>query len=456
MNSGLLPTLAVIIVGSIVAGLQISRYPREEAKWLVVSFIAHVVSGIAQVAITDRLYGGGDMFGYTFFGGQLADALAVDFRGLAPEVARLLFQQGAVLPIAVSGSDSSTGSMYAIAAILAFLTTANTYTLCVLVAILAFLGQLAMYRALREITSGRERLTALVAVLLIPSVVFWSSGLLKESVAMAGFGWAFLGAYRLMSARVLSALVPLLLGSIVVAVVKPYILAAFLPAAALWFFLQRSVVDGRVTVRPLLGVTLAVAGLAAFAGLTAIFPRFALDTLAEEAATLQQAGLSSIGGSNYAFGDANTRSFAGQMAFAPLALLSSLYRPFLFEANSLQVAINALETAALLVLTIRVFVINGLVGTFARIWQSPLIAHCIAFSLIFGTAVGLATTNLGTLSRYRMPLVPFFAYALIVLAMRERPVGRKTAVQDVENTRSQRGATASIENSSARGGPSAL
>jgi hypothetical protein len=36
--------------------------------------------------------------------------------------------------------------------------------------------------------------------------------------------------------------------------------------------------------------------------------------------------------------------------------------------------------------------------------------------LLFGMAVGLTTTNLGTLSRYRMPLVPFFA-ALLVLFM---------------------------------------
>jgi hypothetical protein len=117
-------------------------------------------------------------------------------------------------------------------------------------------------------------------------------------------------------------------------------------------------------------------------------------------------------------GDGSARTIAGQMAFAPLALVSSLYRPFLFEASSLQVAINALETAVLLALTLRAFAVNGVAGTFGRIWQSPLLAHCLIFAAIFGTAVGLGTTNLGTLSRYRMPLVPFFAFALLSLAMR--------------------------------------
>jgi hypothetical protein len=40
--------------------------------------------------------------------------------------------------------------------------------------------------------------------------------------------------------------------------------------------------------------------------------------------------------------------------------------------------------------------------------------------LLFGTGVGLATTNLGTLMRYRMPLIPFFAMLLVALLQRSR------------------------------------
>jgi hypothetical protein len=45
--------------------------------------------------------------------------------------------------------------------------------------------------------------------------------------------------------------------------------------------------------------------------------------------------------------------------------------------------------------------------------SSPLM-FCAAFTLTLGVAVGLATTNLGTLSRYRMPLVPFFVAMVLV------------------------------------------
>ncbi len=37
------------------------------------------------------------------------------------------------------------------------------------------------------------------------------------------------------------------------------------------------------------------------------------------------------------------------------------------------------------------------------------------FKIGFGIAVGLTSTNLGTLSRYRSPILPFFAILLLVL-----------------------------------------
>jgi hypothetical protein len=51
---------------------------------------------------------------------------------------------------------------------------------------------------------------------------------------------------------------------------------------------------------------------------------------------------------------------------------------------------------------------------------NPLLVFAFMFVLGLGVAVGLTSTNLGTLSRYRVPLVPFFASLLVVL-MGQRP-----------------------------------
>ncbi|HRA12632.1 MAG TPA: hypothetical protein PKX31_13225, partial [Chitinophagaceae bacterium] len=40
---------------------------------------------------------------------------------------------------------------------------------------------------------------------------------------------------------------------------------------------------------------------------------------------------------------------------------------------------------------------------------------CLVFTLIFAFAVGISSYNFGTLSRYKIPCLPFYAVALIVI-----------------------------------------
>ncbi len=52
--------------------------------------------------------------------------------------------------------------------------------------------------------------------------------------------------------------------------------------------------------------------------------------------------------------------------------------------------------------------------------KSPLLLFCIAFVGSFAVCVGLATSNLGSLSRYRVPMMPFYATLLLVLLQKAR------------------------------------
>jgi hypothetical protein len=134
------------------------------------------------------------------------------------------------------------------------------------------------------------------------------------------------------------------------------------------------------------------------------------------------------GGSTYAFGDPTQSSLIGQLVFAPFALVTSLFRPFLFEARSAQVAVNALETTVLLVWWIRVFIRVGWREVVKTIFRYPLLVFSLTFTLGFAVAVGLTTTNLGTLSRYRMPLVPFFWALLLIVDQLTVSVRKKASL----------------------------
>ena len=72
--------------------------------------------------------------------------------------------------------------------------------------------------------------------------------------------------------------------------------------------------------------------------------------------------------------------------------------------------------------------------------KTPFLVFCLVFVITFGLAVGLASTNLGTLSRYRAPLLPFFAVLLLVLSKPLRKPSAEWPDRVAEGTAASRGA----------------
>jgi hypothetical protein len=95
-------------------------------------------------------------------------------------------------------------------------------------------------------------------------------------------------------------------------------------------------------------------------------------------------------------------------------MFTAIYRPLLVEARSPVAAANALETTMLLLLTLWVIRRRGL-RLVGLIRGSPPLMFCLVYVALFSVAVGLTTTNLGTLSRYRMPMMPYLGVMVAVL-----------------------------------------
>jgi len=289
-----------------------------------------------------------------------------------------------------------------------------------LLGVSAFFAKLCVYEVFRQTYPKPLHRRLLLANMLVPSVVFWSSGLLKEAVAIVGLGPVMLGLHRMLRGRWLSGFVLLAVGATIIGLVKAYILFAFVVAAGAWIYVDRAWKGSGLRIRPLhllIGLGVAVGGLVL---LGRLFPQYALEALAEQAAYHQDIGQRVRGGSTYTLlGDASEASVAVQLLYAPLALFTSLFRPLIFEGTNPQLFVNALETTALLLATGWVLWKVRLRVIYATIVQSPLAVFALVFVVTFGVAVGLTSTNLGTLSRYRVPLVPFFASLLMVLLSKQ-------------------------------------
>ncbi len=417
----ILSILLVTVLGAVLVAACSIGFSRRERKWVAATFFMHVGFACVQVPITLSFYGSSDMFLYFSYGEILAQMMERDPLHVMPEVTALLLHKMHRLPLTIIGTGTSTGSMSALAAWSFYLLGPSKYAACIAFSMLSLCGKIAMYRVFRANVEPTFRWPVAIATLFIPSFVFWSSGLIKEAVAVTGFGWALFGLHLwIREERPVPGWLLMVVGAIPIWLIKPYILFPLALAGGSWYYWARSLKRGRVGVRPAYLAFAAVLGVGGIALLGQYFPEYAPDTFSTRTHELQQIGRGMRGGSNYVLGGEMPTTLSGQLAYAPAALLTSLFRPAIFEVRNLPMLASAVETTALTVLFARVLFTRSLGNVRRQIADNPFLVFCLVFVVAFGIAVGLVSSNLGTLSRYRSPIVPFFAALLLVLGWPRR------------------------------------
>jgi hypothetical protein len=299
----------------------------------------------------------------------------------------------------------------------------NTYTVTALFfSLLSFSGMWAMYLTFAKIRPQVYKQLA-IAVFFLPSVFFWGSGLLKDSLCIGALGWLFYAFYRgaIEKKNTLRCLVTGGLAASVILSMKVYILLAFVPPAALWILNENTARIQSVAIRwvakpflLLIGVAIAVYAMGAIAQADA---RFNLDKIGEQSkltATYLQEVSQQQNGSGYSIGEQDG-TLDGMAKLAPQAIIVALFRPFLWEARNPTMLLSALEATYFLVLTGRVLFRVGFFKTIKTITNTPILTLCFVFSLIFAISVGISSGNFGTLVRYKIPLMPFYLAGLYIL-----------------------------------------
>ena len=101
------------------------------------------------------------------------------------------------------------------------------------------------------------------------------------------------------------------------------------------------------------------------------------------------------------------------LRLAPQAINVSLFRPYLWEVRNPLMLLSAMESLALLFFTL--FALYKCRFNLFRTISEPTILFCVLFSVSFAFAVGVSTFNFGTLTRYKIPLLPFYFFAVILM-----------------------------------------
>jgi hypothetical protein len=327
--------------------------------------------------------------------------------------------------------DPSSYTVAAITAVLGLFTGTTYMPTALLFAFVSYTGIWAMYRTFANIYPKLTKELA-IAFLFIPSTIVWGSAIFKDTICMFGLGWMVYTTFRIFINRDLSIRNFLLLASsfYLIGVIKVYILLAFVPSLSLWLLLtyshkiQSAALRGVVTLM-FFGVT--AAGFFFFSKqFSKELSRYSLERVAYTSQMTRGWITYASGeeGSAYDLGEFDP-TVGGMLSKFPAAVAVTLYRPFLWEAKKVIVLLSALEGLLFIVLTVYTLFRNGAGSVFSGFFKDPNILFCLIFSLIFAFAVGISTYNFGSLSRYKIPCLPFYAAFLILLTNKKNEYSRK-------------------------------
>jgi hypothetical protein len=402
-------------------------------KYFIPGLTLKIIGAISLGLVYQFYYKGGDTFNYFDRGSKYIWEAFMNspYKGL-----QLMFANGEYNPETFEYASeiiyyNDLPSYFVVRVASLFdLFTFHTYSAtAVLFAVFSFSGLWAMYTVFYRMMP-KMHLQLAIAIFFIPSVFFWGSGILKDTITLGALGW---GTYAfaeifLFRRTIISGSVILLLSFFIIYKIKIYILLCLVPALMIWFYLSsigkvRNLVL-KTMILPFTIAFLVIGGFYAVKFIGEENQRYNLERLSYTAESTAR-WLSYVSekqeGSGYTLGDFDY-STSGIFRKTPAAIWVTLFRPYLWEAKNLVMFLSAIESLLLFILTL---VVVGSIITKRRIAlliSNPIVVFCLIFSITFAFAIGLSTYNFGTLVRYKIPMMPFYLIAMfILLSYSKRP-----------------------------------
>ncbi len=321
--------------------------------------------------------------------------------------------------------DPSSFFIVKVGALLDILTFSSYSGTAVLFAFISFIGMWFLFLTFYKMFPHLVKRIA-ICTLFIPSVVFWGSGILKDTIVLASLGFAtYMVKYLFIDRRFsFVAVIMLVISLVVIFTIKKYVLLCYMPAAVLWIYTGN--LDRirpkmlKILLLPFLLIASGISGYYVIQKVGEDDPKYALDRIAETSrVTAYDIGFWSgkNAGSRYSLGELDG-SFSSMLGLLPQAVNVSLFRPYPWEARNPLMLLSSLEAFAIMTITLLLILQRPMV-VFRAIWN-PHILFCLVFSIVFAFAVGVSTYNFGTLNRYKIPLVPFYLLALVLIADQEK------------------------------------
>lgn len=392
-------------------------------RYFIPALTVRIIGALAVGFLYQFYYGGGDTFNYHTHGSRI---IWEAFWDSPLKGAKLLFANGQMESSIYEYSskiwyfrDQQSYFLICITTLFDLITFSSYSATSVFFALLGFSGSWVLFRTFYKIFPDFHRWIAF-SCLFIPTVCFWGSGIFKDTVTLAALGWITYSFYEAFLERksVIRNFVIFVFSFWVIYSLKKYILLSILPSLILWYFLTNlSRVKSTMAKALLIPVTIfTVVALGYFSILNVAEndKRYDIDRLAETAKITAYDirfgwGARTGEGSGYTLGELDG-TWQSMIRLAPAAINVSLFRPYLWEIRNPLMLLSGFESFLFLLITIVLFAKTK--GKIFYYLVKPEVIFCLSFSVVFAFAVGVSTFNFGTLSRYKIPMEPFYLLGL--------------------------------------------
>lgn len=303
---------------------------------------------------------------------------------------------------------------------LVFLGGYSFFVTSVLAAVVSFTGLWRLYLVFVK-TFPQLKREMFISIFCIPSVFFWGSGIMKDSIIIGAIGWYVYAFYNVFVGRknIFRNLVFLVISSYIMIMVKPYVFFALLPGSILWLSNMFSKRFGNSYMRTLFTpIIMVLSGIVAYVVLNQfddLLGLYKLETVIDRAYIVNKdMQMDYYGGKSFSIGDYEP-TLQGMMSVAHKAVFAALFRPSILDVRNVVMFLSAIENIYILLLTIVLLIRLKVIGFFSYMNVHPLVLFSVLFSLFFAFSVGVSISNFGSLVRLRIPALPFFVSALFVI-----------------------------------------
>jgi hypothetical protein len=289
--------------------------------------------------------------------------------------------------------------------IFSFISLGNYHIHALMMNMISFIGLTALYKSIILMIQDANQKLTFAAIFFIPTVLFWGSSVLKESLLLCCIGLFLYASLKLFLEKFKPTLLLLaIVNLIILFMLKVYVILAFIPCLSVYLLVRKFDIKK-------IGLTY-LTGILFFYFLGDLSLKLITNnTLVEIIANKQWDFIKlaqNSGAGSYFQIPLLEENLWSLIINTPNAVLNSFFRPFPWEISSPMMLLNTIENMTFFGLIMFCLFVrkNGLEKQ-----QLHFLFFSLTYVLLLFAIIGLTTPVSGALVRYKLPALPFLLIA---------------------------------------------